>query len=274
MSEIRIAIIGGSGLYELLEEAESRIVETPFGKSPRIDIGVFGEKRVAFLARHAKPGSMEVKHEVPPHMINYRANILALKRLGVKAILATNACGSLKREYKPGDILIPDQLIDMTKNRDYTFYDGSVTPKELIGEGANSTVIHIDFTHPYCPSLRAIIIDAAKSINLKVHEKGCYVCTEGPRFETPAEIKFFSLIGVDVVGMTSVPEAILARELNMCYASICIITNYAAGMQERISQEEVRGIFNKARDKVYALLEEAVRRIPRGYVCRCHEAVQ
>ena len=273
MNGVKIAIIGGSGMYQLIEEAKSLIVDTPYGKSPRIDIGEVSGKKVAFLARHARPGSYEVKHEVPPHMINYRANVYALKKLGVGIIIATNACGSMREEFGPGDIVIPDQLIDMTKRRTYTFYDGDVSPKKLMGIAKDEPVVHIDFTNPYCPTLRKILLRAAKMANIHVHGKGCYVCTEGPRFETPAEIRFFSLVGGDLVGMTSSPEAILARELNMCYATVCVVTNYAAGMQIRISQEEVRAVFEKARGKVCDLLKKTIEMIPKDYSCACQHAV-
>ncbi len=271
--KVRVAIIGGSGLYKLLEKAEHVILDTPFGKTPRIDIGYFGGVRVAFLARHAMPGSMKVAHEVPPHRINFRANIYGLKKLGAEAIIATSACGSLRRELEPGDFVIIDQFIDMTKSRTYTFYDGTTTPKELLGVDKEDLVVHIDVTEPYCPTLRRILIEACKKVGVKYHERGCYVCTEGPRFETPAEIRFFSAIGADVVGMTNVPEVILARELNIHYATIAVVTNYAAGLQRKVTQEEVIEIFNRSMKKLVKVLEEAVRNIPGKFTCECDKAV-
>ncbi len=250
-----IGIIGGSGFYKLLglEDEEKVGVETPFGEVT-VTIGIFAGKKVAFIPRHGE------KHTVPPHMINYRANVYALFSLGVEKVVATSAVGSLKRDYKPGDILIPDQIIDFTKNRTYTFFNGDFSIKLRNGK-TRGGVYHADVTSPYCEELRKLIYEASREMGLKVHYGGTYVCTEGPRFETPAEIRFFQLIGGDVVGMTNSPEVFLFKELDICYALICIITNFAAGMQERITQEEVLEIFKKKAPTIAKLIENTIRRI-------------
>lgn len=247
-----IGIIGGSGFYEFFNMSnQTQInVETPFGKVS-VTIGDILGKRIAFLARHGKG------HALPPHKINYRANALALFYLGVKYVIATNATGSLRKEIKPGSIVVPDQIIDFTKNRVYTFFDGTFEltfPDGRIKKG----VIHTDVTEPYCKKLREKIIRAAKQLNIGLFEKGTYICTEGPRFETPAEIQFFQLIGGDIVGMTGSPETFLFKELEICYASISIVTNYAAGMQDRVSHEEVIDLFEKRREVIIKLITKTI----------------
>ncbi|MCS7368592.1 MAG: S-methyl-5'-thioadenosine phosphorylase [archaeon GBS-70-058] len=238
--KIRIGIIGGSGLENAVE-GEKIIVNTPYGEV-YVKIGIMANERVAFIPRHGE------KHENPPHKVNYRGNLWALKTLGVERVIATNAVGGIRNGLNPGDLLIPHDFIDFTKGRTYTFYD--------------QKAIHIDLTTPYCPELRKLIIDVAEEMNIKVWDSGVYVCTEGPRFETPSEIRMFRLLGADVVGMTGVPEVILARELKMCYATICVITNYAAGMQKRISQEEVDEIMKGRMKTVIEIINGVVQRIP------------
>ncbi len=247
MENEHIGVIGGSGFYRLLgmENARDIFVDTPFGKV-KVTVGNIDGKNVAFIARHGE------KHTLPPHLINYRANVFAMYKLGVRKVIATSAVGSLNSLFRPGDILIPDQIIDFTKRRIYTFFDGNFSVKLHTGE-TRGGVYHVDVTRPYCDELRELIYKTALDMNLRVHYGGTYICTEGPRFETPAEIKFFQLIGCDVVGMTNSPEVFLFKELDICYALICLITNYAAGMQERITQEEVLEMF-KQRGKVIAEL--------------------
>jgi len=204
-----IAIIGGSGVYdpEMLKDIQDVTVQTEYG-SVTLKSGVHQKKKVFFLTRHGK------EHVIPPHMVNYRANIKALKDLKVERILSTSAVGSLQKDMKPGDFVVLDQFIDFTKLRKYTFYDDEV--------------VHTDFTNPYCSQLRELILKAAFNLGISAHPKGTYVCTEGPRFETPAEIKMFAVLGADVVGMTNVPEVMLAREAKICYSSIATVTNFAA----------------------------------------------
>ena len=181
----------------------------------RPSLKIFMKKTVIFVARHGKD------HTIPPHKINYRANIWGLKKLGVTFIISTTAVGSLNENFKPGHFVLTDQFLDFTKNRITTFYEGGDRP-----------VAHLDVTNPYCPELRDILQKVGTEQGLTIHNGGTYVCTEGPRFETPAEIKMFHMLGGDTVGMTNVPEVNLANEAEMAYATISMITNYAAGISE------------------------------------------
>ncbi len=249
---MKIGVIGGSGLYELpgLSNAEEIMVDTPFG-SVTLLRGLKGDKEVFFLSRHQKG------HKVPPHVINYRANIYALFKLGVNYVISTNAVGSVREYIEPGYIVIPDQIIDLTKNRVYTFFDGDFEVEFPDGR-KKSGVIHTDVSEPYCNLLRSKIKDAAEKLGLKYIYGGTYVCMEGPRFETPAEIKFIQLIGGDIVGMTSSPEVFLAKELELCYASISVVTNLAAGMQKKITHEEVIELFNEMLGKLVELISHII----------------
>jgi 5'-methylthioadenosine phosphorylase len=209
-----IAIIGGTGVYDasILNNVREESIVTPYG-DVRYMLGEYANKEIAFIPRHGS------QHSIPPHKINYRANIWAIKKIGVQKIIATTAVGSLNPAMKPGDFVLIDQFLDFTKNRINTFY-----------EGGERGVVHLDVTEPYCPSLRKTIKDAALQEGLSVHEQGVYVCTEGPRFESPAEIKMFAKLGGDLVGMTNVPEVVLAHEAEICYATVSMVTNYAAGI--------------------------------------------
>ncbi|MCS7102803.1 MAG: S-methyl-5'-thioinosine phosphorylase [Candidatus Korarchaeum sp.] len=264
---VRVAIIGGSGLYKLLEKPKILKLDTPFG-SCDVSLGEFAGEEVAFIPRHG------TSHELPPFRVNYKANLYALNMLEVERVIATNAVGAINPDLEPGTILVPQDLIDMTKCREVTFYDGrtriKVRGKELGG------VIHVSMTpHTYCPEIRSSIIEAAENIRLDVRNGGIYVCTEGNRFETPAEIRAFSILGGDVVGMTGCPEASLARELALCYASISIVTNYAAGVSGRmkLTHREVLDIFSRRLNDLSVLLEETIRRIPKQRSCTCKDAL-
>jgi 5'-methylthioadenosine phosphorylase len=247
-----IGIIGGTGIYEIVEmgeELETAVIETPYGKSPQISIFKLHNKKVAFMPRHAKG------HANPPHMINYRANIHAMKQMGVERIIATNAVGSLKLSVEPGDFLVPNDFLDFTKQRDFTFYD--------------SKTVHIDITEPYCHNLRDMLISSGKTI-----PSGVYVCTEGPRFETAAEIKMFKQLGGTVVGMTGIPEAILARELEICYASICMVSNYAASIsKDKLTIKEVFNIVEGKKEDLIKLIYNAIAKIPAVRDCPCKYAL-
>jgi len=254
-----IGIIGGSGVYEIPGTGMIREVslKTPFGNpSDRYRILVISGKEVAFLLRHG------VGHLIPPHKINYRANIWGFKELDVKRILSIGAAGGINSDFQPGDIVILDQVIDMTRNRIATFYEKDRT-------------VHIDFTEPYCPELRKAYLEAASALNMEVHEKGTYICSEGPRLESKAEIGFFSSIGADVVGMTGMPEACLARELELCYSAISVVTNYAAGIRkERLTVSEVMDTMNKASKKLNRLVSLAVSLIPEKRGCTCKDSLR
>ena len=198
----RIAIIGGTGIYDpkVFRERERRVLETPYGEASPAFIGELSGRSIVFMPRHG------AKHELPPHRVNYRANIHALKQLGVTRIIATNSVGGISSRLAPGKVVVPHDFIDFTRSRSSTFYDNEA--------------VHVDMSQPYCAEMRSAIIEAAKGTLSGVEERGVYAATEGPRFETPAEIRMLATLGCDVVGMTGMPEVVLARELEMCYASV------------------------------------------------------
>ncbi|KXB05469.1 5'-methylthioadenosine phosphorylase [candidate division MSBL1 archaeon SCGC-AAA382A03] len=255
-----IGIIGGSGVYsvDFIKNTEKRIVETSYGKSPEIVTGEVEGRKIAFMPRHGEG------HSTPPHKINFRANLWALKELGVDRILATTAVGSLNPSVGPGEFVLLDQFIDFTKNRDYTFY-----------EGDERGVVHIDVTNPYCCELRDVLYRKARELEFPVHFSGTYACTEGPRFETAAEIQMLNQLGADVVGMTNVPECVLARELEICYSTISIITNYAAGISEnKLTHDEVSEIMDENINKVKKLVFSTIPEIPKKRSCECGSAIE
>ena len=250
-----IAIIGGTGHYdpEILEGAEEVKVYTPYGSPSWLVVGEYKGKKVAFIPRHGR------KHVLPPHRINYKANIWALKELGVTRILAPSAVGSLREELKPGDIVIPSQFIDFTKNRDYTFYEGGI-------------VGHFSLADPFCPELTEIVYNTAVSLGLPVHRDKTYICIEGPRFSTRAESKLYRMWGADVIGMTLIPEAILARELEICYLPITTITDYDVWAEKPVTAEEVVKTLKANVEKVNKLLREVIPKIPSERNCICSRA--
>ncbi len=254
-----IGIIGGSGIYDMpgLTFIRSASINTPFGKpSDTYRILDLSGKEIVFLPRH------EAEHSILPHKINYRANIWGFRELGVKRILSTGAVGGINRTFKPGDIVVLDQIIDMTRNRITTFYE-------------KDRIVHIDFTEPYCSELRKAYIDATNDLNISVHYKGTYICTEGPRFESRAEIRYYSSIGADVVGMTGMPEACLAREIELCYSAMTIVTNYAAGIsKDKLTVSEVIDTLSKASEKMNMLLAKAILNIPEKRSCQCKDALK
>lgn len=258
-----IGIFGGSGFYSLLDQAEQRIIDTPFGRpSSPVTIGKIGSKDVAFIARHG------LKHEYPPHKIPYKANIYALHELGVRQIIAPAAVGSLKKEIKPGEFLVPDQFINFTHGRDDSFYHG--LPEKTT---------HISSADPYCPVLRRLLIDTAKAAALPVHESGTVVMIQGPRFASRAESAFYRSNGWDIINMTQYPELILARELEMCYANISIITDYDTGVKDDpsvkpVSLEEVMRVFRENNEKIKKLIHEIVPKIPEKRGCICASALE
>jgi len=251
----RIGIIGGSGVYGVFTPEKSVKVHTPYGlPSGNVEIGKIKDVDVAFIPRHGKG------HYIPPHRVNYRANIYALHSLGVERIIGISAVGSLREDYKPGDIVITDQYIDFTKKRDYTFYDG---PK----------VVHISMADPFCPELRNIFIDVVNSLGFRYHDKGTYVCIEGPRFSTRAESRMFRQFA-DIIGMTLVPEVQLARELEMCYVNISTITDYDVWAEKPVTTEEVIRVMKENEEKVKRILEEGIPRIPAERSCGCKDALK
>lgn len=243
-SDIALAIIGGTGLYQIaaLENVETIELDTIYGKpSAPVRIGFLGDKKVAFMARHGEG------HSVAPHKINYRANLRCLKDLGVNKILAVNAVGGITDKFGPRVVAVPDQIIDYTYGRMHS-----------LSEEPGTEVLHVDFTEPYCVKLRANILRAAVKIAMPIVDSGCYGATQGPRLETRAEIVRMRRDGCDLVGMTGMPEAGLARELGIDYACLAIVANWAAGCGDgaEITLEEVLANVNIASAALPELLKE------------------
>jgi len=259
MTEATIGVIGGSGLYDIegLKEIEEHDVSTPFGKpSDPIVVGTLEGRRVAFLPRHGRG------HRILPGEVNVRANIYALKSLGVERIIAVNACGSMKEEIAPSDIVIPDQIIDRTKGRDSTFF-------------GNGLVVHVSFAEPFCAELSEVLFEAAEAVGAKVHKGGTYVCIEGPRFSSKAESKMHRLWDVDIIGMTAIPEAVLAREAEICYASLALSTDYDVWheTQAPVTAEMVVQTILKNVETAKNAIKEVVPRVPSERGCDCATAL-
>ncbi len=252
---VKLAIIGGTGVYnpKMLEGLENMKVETRYGTA-LLAKGFYHGHEVAFLARHG------TRHGTPPHKVNYRANIAALIKLGIRRVVATAAVGSMNEKMPPGTMVLLHQFLDFTKAREATFFDG--------GEAG---VVHTDFTEPYCPQLNRMLLAAAGRAGLDLQQGGVYVCAEGPRFETPAEIKMFKMLGGDLVGMTNVPEVVLAREAGLCYTTIALSTNFAAGMSPTVlTHHEVLDVMADNVDNVRMLLMETIEGMTDdGPDCQC-----
>ncbi len=255
LAKADVAIIGGTGLEALLKDAEQIRVGTPYGLPPPISLGQVNGKPVAFLPRHG------IHHSVPPHKVNYRANVFALYKIGVKQVVATNAVGAIKSDFEPGDLVVPHDLVDFTKLRQLTFYD-------------DAPVTHVDMSQLYCPTIRALLIKTARERGVQVWDHAVLVCTEGPRYETPAEIEMFRRLSCDIVGMTSAPEAMLARELEMCYATICFVSNMAAGMQQQLTADEVANVAEKKNPVIQQILRETIKHLPSERHCLCAHALR
>jgi 5'-methylthioadenosine phosphorylase len=242
-----IGIFGGSGFYKLLENPEQKLVETPYGSpSDAIMLGKLGGKRVAFLPRHGG------KHTLPPHLINYRANVYAMKALGCKRIISPCAAGSLQKHIAPGSFVICDQYVDRTSGRKDTFYDGPFST-------------HVSAAEPYCPEMREHAIQAGKKAGIETHPKGTVVIIQGPRFSTKAESKWFTQAGWEVINMTQYPEAHLSKELEMCVVNISLITDYDSGLVgdvEPVSHSEVIKVFNNNLAKLQTLLTNLLQSLP------------
>jgi 5'-methylthioadenosine phosphorylase len=255
----RIGVFGGSGFYSFLDGVRSVEVETPYGNpSAPVSIGTIDGVDVAFLPRHG------LQHQFPPHKINFRANVWALKELGVERIIGPCAAGSLKPEVKPGDFVVCDQLVDRTTGRIDTFYDGPGTT-------------HVTFADPYCPEMRQLAIDAGRDLGIAMHDRGTLVTIQGPRFSTRAESKWFQDAGWEVINMTQYPESYLARELEICYANISLITDYdvgVAGEIDAVSHEAVLKVFNANNEKLRGLLFAMIPNIPKERSCLCSTALQ
>ena len=253
LNTAKIGLIGGTGVYDpkIFERVENIKVFTPFGEpSDLVSIGVYKNTKVAFIPRHGR------NHTIPPHRVNYRANIWALKQLGVERIIASSAVGSLRDEYAAGNFVVPDQFIDRTKKRLDTFYEGG-------------QICHISSADPFCPQLRIFFIDLARGLGLNVKENGTYVCIEGPRFSTRAESKLFRIWNADIIGMTLYPECVLAREAELCYVSIAMVTDYDVWAEKPVSTKEIIGTMRLNAENLKNLIVEAIPRIPKERKCSC-----
>jgi 5'-methylthioadenosine phosphorylase len=257
VTEAEIGVFGGSGFYAFLESTRTVDVDTPYGKpsAPPV-IGDVGGRRVAFIPRHG------LKHEFPPHRVPYQANVWAMKELGVSRVLGPNACGSLQPTVKPGDFVICDQLVDRTSDRPNTFYDGPDTT-------------HISFADPYCPTMREVAIARGRELSIPLHDRGTVVVIEGPRFSTRAESAWFASAGWEVINMTQYPEAVLARELELCYANISLITDYDVGVEgvPPVTHEEVVRVFAENNERLRDLLFAVIPSLPVERDCPCATAL-
>jgi 5'-methylthioadenosine phosphorylase len=259
--EAEIGVFGGSGFYSLLSDVKEITVETPYGApSDRIALGTVAGRKVAFLARHGKG------HQYPPHKVPYRANVWAMRSLGVRRLFGPCAAGSLQPHVRPGDFVVSDQFVDRTTGRADTFYDGPITT-------------HVSVADPYCPEMRATVIAKARQLSIPVHDRGTVVVIQGPRFSTRAESRWFSSMGWEVINMTQYPEAILAREQDLCYVNIALITDFDAGLEGHpevgpVSHEEVLKVFSANNDKLRALLLAAIEDLPAARACACGHTVR
>ncbi|WP_131737147.1 S-methyl-5'-thioadenosine phosphorylase [Actinomadura roseirufa] len=252
-SSAEVGVIGGSGFYSFLDDAEEVIVDTPYGPpSDPITIGELAGRRVAFVPRHGRD------HRFPPHRIPYRANLWALRSLGVRQVLAPSAVGSLTPDHGPGTLAVPDQLTDRTRNRTQTYYD----------DGA---AIHISFSDPYCPAGRQTVLASARTAGWPPVDGGTLVVIEGPRFSTRAESKWFAAQGWTLIGMTGHPEAVLARELALCYTPLCLVTDFDAGVEEGegVTMEEVYRVFGENIDRLRTLVTDVIASLPAERTCPC-----
>lgn len=257
-----VGVFGGSGFYSLMEGPIEQVsIQTPYGPpSDSIGLGHIGDVRVAFLPRHGP------HHRLPPHAINYRANLWAMAALGVTRVIAPTAAGSLQPHIRPGDFVVCDQFVDRTYGRSQTFFDG---PR----------VIHVSTADPYCPELRARTIATARDLRITVHERGTVVVIQGPRFSTRAESQWFSRQGWQVINMTQYPEVTLARELQLCYVNIALITDYDAGLEgqagvEPVSVQGVVEVMNANNDRVRQLIHDLLPRLNEQRSCACGRALE
>ncbi|MEM7815493.1 MAG: S-methyl-5'-thioadenosine phosphorylase [Candidatus Aenigmatarchaeota archaeon] len=256
MESAEIAIIGGTAVFnkELMEGKKETRISTPYGNpSDSITIGNFSGRKIALLPRHGK------NHTIPPHRINFRANIYALKQLGVQRIIALAAVGSLKEEYRAGEVVIPDQFIDWGKQV-HTFYDGG-------------KFYHVSMADPFCPELNKLLVSIARSLKIPVHEKGTYIRIEGPQFSTRSASKMYRQFG-DIIGMTCVPEAILAREREICFSVIATVTDYDVWAEKPVSCDEIKKVMSKNIQNTERILEAVIPKIPKERNCICKDALK
>ena len=260
MTTAEVGVFGGSGFYSFLEDVEEVEVDTPYGDpSAPLMVGEVEGRRVAFLARHG------LKHHLPPHKVPYRANVWAMKELGVDRIVGPCAAGSLQPAVRPGHFVICDQLVERTWGRQDTFYDGPETT-------------HIGFAEPYCPTMREAAVKQGRDLGIELHERGTVVVVQGPRFSTRAESDFFRGQGWEVINMTQYPESVLARELEICYLNVSLITDYDVGVEgedvEPVSHERVIQVFNENISKLRDLLFNVIPSLPEERTCPCATALE
>ena len=257
MATAEIGVFGGSGFYDFLEDPEEVSLQTPYGApSAPFTIGTVGGRRVAFLPRHGRD------HEFPPHLVPYRANVWGMKELGVTRLFGPSAAGSLRRDIPPRTFVVSDQAIDFTKSRPTTFYDGPDTT-------------HVSFADPYCPAMRAALVASAASLGIEHRDGGTMVVIEGPRFSTRAESRMFTGVGGDVIGMTQFPEVTLARELEICFANVALVTDYDVGVDDisPVSHAEVLKVFGENLVALRDLLFAAIPAVPAERDCPCATAL-
>ena len=256
-----IGVFGGSGFYSFIRGARGVAVRTPYGSpSAKVTLSEIGGKKVAFIPRHG------AHHEYPPHKVPYRANLMAFKQMGASRVIAPNAVGSLKADIRPGDFVFCDQFINFTSGREGTYYDGPVTT-------------HVGMAHPYCPQMREIAVEAARELRLRFRANGTMVVIQGPRFSTTAESRFFSRQGWEVIGMTQYPEVVLAREQELCYLNISLVTDYDVGLEgdpsvKPVSNEAVIRVFNSKMESLRKLIVEIVKALPEERKCACGSALK
>jgi 5'-methylthioadenosine phosphorylase len=256
-----IGVLGGSGFYTFVDGLTEHEVQTPYGPpSAPLSVGEVNGRTVAFLPRHG------VHHEFPPHSINYRANMWALRELGVARVLAPAAAGSLQPHVHPGDVVICDQLVDRTSGRVHTYYDGPIS-------------VHVAFADPYCAELRPLAAEAARGAGMQVHDAGTCVVVQGPRFSTRAESAWYQRQGFEVINMTQYPEAYLARELEMCYVNLSLITDYDTGLADRpdiaaVTMEEALRVFGENIEILREALFGLIKAIPEQRGCECGNALK
>jgi 5'-methylthioadenosine phosphorylase len=260
VSRAEVGVFGGSGFYSFLSDVQEIEVDTPFGSpSAPVAVGDVEGRRVAFLPRHGQ------KHQLPPHVLPYRANVWAMKELGVQRIVGPCAAGSLQPHVKPGQFVICDQLVERTWGRPDTFYDGPETT-------------HIGFSDPYCPEMRETAIKQGRDLGIELHERGTVVVVQGPRFSTRSESEFFKRQGWEVINMTQYPESVLARELELCYLNVSLITDYDVGVEgetiEPVSHEQVIKVFNENLSKLRDLLFRVIPALPEDRSCPCATALE
>ena len=260
MPQAQIGVFGGSGFYSLLEGAREHKVDTPYGEpSDALMLGEIAGRSVAFLPRHGRT------HRLPPHAYNYRANVWALKSVGVECVFGPCAAGSLQPHVRPGEFVVCDQFVDRTWGRRDTFYDGPV-------------VTHVSGADPYCPTLRRLAVESARALEIPVHDRGTVVVIQGPRFSTRSESRWFRSQGWEVINMTNYPEGHLARELELCYVNISLITDYDVGVEgdpaaPPVTHDAVIKVFQENNEKLRRLLFAMIERLPRARACSCQTAL-